>query len=262
MSFTFCSIRHLFPLLDGFSDHDLSRLRARSCEKRFQPEEVLMRAQSCSGVVLFLMEGRVKIIADGDDGVPTVVAFCNAGQVLGEINAYTGEGHSASVVAETACVAWCFSIENFLDCVATMPALNRNLLKIMAQRLSRMTKQVHVLATQHADTRIVFNLLAVADEELKAIQRRADETVVSKPPPQIIPTSATVPISIQDLASMSGCTREQTHRVLDAMKNEGIIERTHGKIRILDRDALKHFGKNREGGVNAENRLEELQNSL
>ena len=242
MHFT-CDELRRFELLTEMSDDDVEQLRARSCEKRFQPEEVLMHAQSCNGMVVFLVKGRVKIIADGDDGVPTVVAFCDEGQVLGEINAYTNEGHSASVVADEICVVWCFSIQTFLDCVATMPVLNRNLLKLMAQRLSRMTRQIQVLATKLADERIAFNLLIVAEEE--TAKPRADQTV---------------PISIGDLASMSGCTREQTHRVLDVMKNAGVIERTHGKIRILDREKLKHFGKNRGGGVNADQRIEGLRN--
>ncbi len=130
--------------------------------------------------------------------------------------------------------------------MATMPRLSLNVARLLALRMRKATQQLHLAATARTEERVAFNLFEIArlvgTPQCESVQRELAQHASCA-------QTTCLPVSIQDLASMSGCSREQLHRVLERMQTANIVERTHGRVRILDFDALKLFGKNVGGGI-------------
>lgn len=220
--------RRLFPVLTGLSDVEVNRLRGRMSERRYQAGDFLMRAGDCGQQVLFLAQGRIRVVMGDEESQSAVVAFRASGELLGEINALSEGGYSADVIAVQGCFAWSLSVDDFLECLSVMPRLSFNVARLLAMRMRQATQQLHTVVTAQTEKRIAFNLRFFFAQDAASRSNTLP---------------ACVPISMNDLASLSGCSREQLHRVLERMRKAGIIARTHGHVHVLDYEALKHFGK-------------------
>lgn len=225
--------RRLFPVFDGLIDADVQRLRGRMSERLYQAGDFLMHAGDCGQQVLFLAQGRIKVVTGDEESQSAIVAFRASGELLGEINALSEGGRSADVVAVQDCFAWSLSIDDFLECLSVMPRLSFNVAQLLAMRMRQATQQLHIVITAQTEKRIAFNLRSFFAQDAASRSNTLP---------------ACVPISMNDLASLSGCSREQLHRVLERMRKAGIVARTHGHVHILDYEALKHFGRNDAGG--------------
>lgn len=185
----------------------------------------MLRLEEHSGRVYVLLRGTVRISLQYPGHTSISLNLLGAGEVLGEVCAVDGLGHSASVVAVEEVQALHLPQKEFCHCIETMPELAHNMIRILTHRLRRVTGQLGALASLSVQQRIARQLLVFAD----------DYGIANNDGSTFIPLRLTQ----SDLASLVSATREQVNRDLVYYRERGYlsIEKSY-YFRIHNRPAL------------------------
>ncbi|GEM_PF-1339871 len=132
-------LRERSPLFEGMTDAQMVALRSISKERRYQPDEPIIREGGQTPFVYVLIDGVAKVTKTtllGDAEMQ--MAELGSGDVLGELQLVDPQPSSASVIAVTVVIA----LEMSLDALASSPVLPdlqpillRNVGRILALRL-------------------------------------------------------------------------------------------------------------------------------
>jgi CRP/FNR family transcriptional regulator len=212
--------RRLTPLQ---ANEIASRLQGRVLGAK---KMLFARGQTGSGVY-FLRRGLVKICVPSlgrEAGREAILNICGRGEVLGEMDAMSGNGHSANVITLDHSDFWWMPTACFRACVARYPELNASLNEILVERLQRLSAKDCAQATLTLEGRLARQMLLLARDH--GVQTR---TGVAMP----------VGLSQRDLAALVGSTREQINRILSSFRRRGLLRpNADGHLVIRDCEAL------------------------
>src|SRR3712207_6034551 len=82
-------------LFQGLSVDELAEIKSHLRPKAFPANASILSMAQKSGVVYFLQRGTIKILSEDRYGTRAILAIVGRGDVLGEISAVDGLGHSA-----------------------------------------------------------------------------------------------------------------------------------------------------------------------
>jgi CRP-like cAMP-binding protein len=176
--------------------------------------------QGSSGSVLYIITaGRVRIFTIGESGQEITISFLRAGDFLGEISLLDGQPRTASAVATSATRTLTLHRAAFLQTLETYPAIAASLLEVMATRLRQSNLHLERLSGLPAPTRVVRKLIDLATSYgmTDAASSRID-----------------LYLTQDDLASLSGTTRETVNRVLSNLRDQGLIRVERARVSLLD----------------------------
>lgn len=112
-------------------------------ERHLAAGETLFERGATSHSLFFLNEGRLSAQVEGPDGTPRTVAVFMPGAVVGEMGFYTGEGRSATVVADAASHLIVIASEDVERVAVEDPELladfHAAIARLLARRLGRTT---------------------------------------------------------------------------------------------------------------------------
>ncbi|APZ53043.1 Crp/Fnr family transcriptional regulator [Salipiger abyssi] len=201
-------------LLSGLPESDKAAF-LDSCTRRFCGERTTLLTQSEPTQGCYLIaRGRIEVSYIDDSGNLSIVHIAGPGEVLGEVE----------VLSETSCAASCISMPDttVLYCpaallfeYATKPELIRNIAAILHARLLRDNHQRSIEQFYTVDERLFQYLRQFSTPDDPEIQ-----------------------ISQAHLAALMGCSRQKVNRMLKALRDEGTINLSRGKIIICDRGRI------------------------
>lgn len=208
------------PLFVGLSPTELETLCGLFDECEVGPGTVLMEGGGHCGKVFIVIEGLVKITLEH----PHIkrcfhIAILGPGEVLGDLNALNGQGHTATVeTLETTRLLFLESAA-FVHLLETAPRLAVNYARGQAQRLGRITAQLQSIGTVDVPGRLARQLLYLA--HLRG---------------QPLPTGG-VKISINltqdDLAASICAGREQVQKLLQKWHGQGYVGQFKSGLFVL-----------------------------
>ncbi|MDF2441474.1 MAG: family transcriptional regulator, cyclic receptor protein [Abditibacteriota bacterium] len=218
-------------LFRGLTTGQLTMICGLLHRKSFATGTPILSMGQLGEAVYILVSGTVKICGERADGSDFVLAICGPGEVLGEMSALDGLGHSASVIALEPSVCLWINRPLFLDLLQTIPALSFNVTLNTMRRLRLATAHIQSLATQDVPGRVADRLLIFARE-------------YGEPMPNggtMIPFRLTQ----NDLADLIGASRERVNKALAFFKRQKYIaaDRSH-RITVHDRAALTQRTRN------------------
>ena len=173
----------------------------------------------------FVIHGSVKVTRLSKDGREVILAILSEGEFFGEMSLLDGDARSANVIALEDTKVFTLNRQDFLNVIKENPLIAIELLKVLGQRLRKSDRQITSLSLSDAEKRIALCVLRIADEQ-GTIQKG-------------LVTIIKMPIQ-QDIANMSGTSRETVSRTLKLFETEGFITRDLRKLIILD---YKKFGR-------------------
>jgi CRP-like cAMP-binding protein len=204
--------------LDGLLSPDLVQaLRLL----RHGPGELLIRANDPVRDLLFFVEGRAKVYNTMDNGQSLLASFYRPFDVLGEVELFASERYTLNVEAltETICLG--------LSVAAIKKAADRNCRLFMylcgrlgAKLADRVVAQ-SINLRYPVENRLASYLLAATDGE-----------------GWILGTD-----DLGELADFLGASYRQLARVVRDFRDEGILDRTRGRIRVLDSTKLEPLAR-------------------
>ncbi|MBV9470071.1 MAG: Crp/Fnr family transcriptional regulator, partial [Abitibacteriaceae bacterium] len=169
--------------------------------------------------VYILLKGTVKITVDGLDDKDVILAICGAGEVLGEVSALDGIGHSANVVTlETSKFFW-IDCASFRECLQTVPPLAYNLALLQARRLRRISLHAESLAMRDIYGRLAYQILAFANDYGTPVAQQTASKEGARPGDVLIP----VRLTQSDLAALVGASRVSVNKVLMSFRRSKFI---------------------------------------
>jgi len=206
------------------SEEQLGYISDQMIPKKYSSGQYFFLEDSQGEQCFFVIHGSVKVTRLSKEGREVILAILNEGEFFGEMSLLDGDSRSANVIALEDTKVFTLNRKDFLNVIKKYPNIAIELIKILAHRLRKSDRQITSLSLSDAEKRIALCILRIADEQ-GTIQRG-------------LVTIIKMPIQ-QDIANMSGTSRETVSRTLKLFEKEGFIDRDGRKLIIKD---YKKFG--------------------
>lgn len=217
------------PLFEGLSEEELQAIAGMTITRTFNKDNVIILAEEEGDALFVIKRGQVKVSIVSEDGREVILSLLREGDVVGELSILDGKPRSANVVATEESELIMLRRSDFLQLLFKVPRISVTLLEELASRLRKTDRKIEGLALLDVTSRISETLLGLASDS----GVETPDGIVLKDRP-----------THQQLANMSGTTRETVSRVLKRLENQGYIA-VKGRNMVILRE--EHWSK--EGGV-------------
>jgi CRP-like cAMP-binding protein len=197
-----------------------ARLAAQMVRQRHDKDDYLFFEGAPAQWLVFVAEGRVKMIKHSESGRETILATFGPGQIVGEVGVLVGEAYPATAQVLEPAVTYSLRRDAYADLVHAHPDLAWALIAELGRRLQRAHEQLRSFAVEKVERRVARVLLRLAN----TAGERLDAGAVR----------ITVPLSRQDVADMAGTVVETAIRTMSKFQKQGLIETREGHIVLLD----------------------------
>jgi CRP/FNR family transcriptional regulator/CRP/FNR family cyclic AMP-dependent transcriptional regulator len=217
-------------LFSELNEEQLGMIANLVIVKNFNRDETVVLEGDDSVQALYLIAtGSVQVYMTGIDGRETILSFLERGDFFGEMSLIDGEPRSASVRTVTDAKLLVIHRESFLSLIRKTPEIAMALMSELCKRLRKANKQIGSLSTMSVSGRVAGTLLNLMQE--RGVRIHTDNgnmvTVIHNRPTQ------------QQLADMSGTTRETVSRICSLLVRTNAIAMTGKDIVIFDEDMLQ-----------------------
>lgn len=207
-------------LLRGLTGEDCRAIASQCAWRRCAAGTLVIARDSASRDVLFIVDGRVRVVDTTGRGREVVYAEIAAGGQVGELAAIDGGPRSADVVAVTDCLVAALPAGSFRTLLARHPEVALRALERFARIVRLADRRITELSTLPALERICRELLRLARQQNGAL-------VVDELPTQEL------------IASITGTTRETVGKVMAQLAHSGLVRRRHQALHLLDIESIK-----------------------
>ena len=206
------------PLFEGLTDEDLEAINRVTITRSHGKESVIILAEEQGDALFIIKKGQVKVTIVSEDGREVILDLMGEGAVFGELALLDGKPRSANVVATQPTELIVLRRAEFQQLIYQVPKIAVSLLAELAMRLRKTDRKIEGLALLDVTSRISETLLQLANEQGK---ETGDGVVIANRPTH------------QQLANMSGTTRETVSRVIKRLESQGYISCKGRVITIL-----------------------------
>ena len=205
-------------LFDCLGDPEIEALAALTFSRTFDKGQLIILAEETGDTLFIIRGGQVKVSLIHEDGKEFILSLLGQGEVFGELSLLDDRPRSANVTAMVETELLMLRRSDFLDLVGRVPQIAVSLLEELASRLRRTDDQVEGLALLDVHHRVAKTLLRMAEDG----GHTSPEGILVRRRP-----------THQQLANMSGTTRETVTRALKQLQDEGYIRISGRQILIL-----------------------------
>jgi CRP/FNR family transcriptional regulator, cyclic AMP receptor protein len=199
-------------------------LRAAGVVRQFGRGIALFHERQAADRVFVLLVGTVKLISISEDGKEVLLALRGPGDLLGELGAVDGEPRSATAIALVAVEALVVPVADFSAFLEQRPKAALLILEMVVRRLRDADRKRVEFAAQDSMSRVAARIVEMCD-------RFGDERDGS--------IHLDLPISQEELAGWTGCSRDSVVKALQAMRGLGWLETDRRRITVHDLAALR-----------------------
>jgi len=205
--------------------NDQLALLARSVgTQTFERDETIFHQGSIGSTLYIIVDGQVRIYTVNEAGQEMTVRMLKTGEFFGELALLDGQPRSASVEAMCPTIALTLHRSTFLHIINVYPSIAASLLEAMGARLRLTTVYAEQMANLSASQRVVHQLC-----ELATCYGIADGGAIR----------IDLHLTQDNLASLSGTTRETVNRVLSNLRDQGLIRVERARVSVLKMQQLE-----------------------
>lgn len=214
------------PLLDLLDEADRRQVVTAAARRKFRKGDTLFHAGDPGDTLHMIVRGHVAIRLDTALGDTATLAVLGPGASFGEQAFLVPDGRrTASAVALDPVETLALHRDEFEALRARNPRVDRLLVAVLAEQVRRLTAQV--VDARHASVptrvaRVLRDLLAVWDHGQVPIE---------------------IPLTQDDVASLTGATRPTVNRALQGMATDGVIELARGRLLVHRPDTLQRLAR-------------------
>jgi CRP/FNR family transcriptional regulator len=211
------------PLFADLTDEELSMLAQGARPLMFPKGARVFEEGSPADCCFVLTAGKARVVLSGDGGAEILLGTVTPDSLVGEVALLDRSTRSASLVAVESSHLIRIAGEAF-ERTRSNIAFERKLVAHVVALLREANDQARAIATFPSVPRVVWCLSRIARREG---QREGKVMVVPNKPHQ-------------ELAEMSGCTRETIARAIGTLKERGCVSGDRRMLR-LDVDCLQRY---------------------
>jgi CRP/FNR family transcriptional regulator, cyclic AMP receptor protein len=215
------------PFLQQLSREDAEALTRRVRRRTVKPGTEIIRAGSAGDEAVFVLAGRVRLLAYGSDRREVVLAIRGPGELIGEMSALGAGRRTATAVAVDEVEAGFLPSSELFAFLHDHPDTAVLVIRMLIRRLGEATQDVVDLATQDSVGRLAKRLVDLSAEHGRAASGG---------------TEIELALTQDELARWTGATRETVSRALRLMRQLGWVATDRKTITVLDPAALRERG--------------------
>ncbi|MCL2101738.1 MAG: Crp/Fnr family transcriptional regulator [Fibromonadales bacterium] len=207
----------------GLNDAILSKFERIAMVQSFQSEETIMLGGDARRTVFFIAKGQARVFYDAKKSRNNLLNLLDAGDFFGEIQLFSENAKSSiSLKAESQCTVIIFKGKDFINEIKNYPELLLAFLRETTKKLNKAYAQIAALSMSTIKKRIKSCIMLFMEERgIKILRKGKAITVLKNRPTQ------------QQMAEMSGTTRETVNRELANLEKNGYIEMDGGDLVLL-----------------------------
>ncbi|MBE0427538.1 MAG: Crp/Fnr family transcriptional regulator [Nitrospirae bacterium] len=195
-------------LFHSLTDEELRQISDRIVIKRFDRNEIILYEEDTAEYMYIILEGKVKVIQTTEDGKEIFLSIHQSDEFFGEMSLIDGRTSPATVIATENSTIAIISKKDFYSSINAHSKLLHNLLLILCSRLRESWEKIQLLNLKNASQRIKILLIMLSD-------KYGDKTSEG--------ITLNIKLTHQEMADMTGMTRETVTRVIDRWQKDGEI---------------------------------------
>ncbi|MFA5073587.1 MAG: Crp/Fnr family transcriptional regulator [Nitrospirota bacterium] len=205
-------------LFSSLTLQELSEIQKSMVIKRVKKNEVILHEENANDFMYIILEGDVKVIQTTERGKEILVTMHHQHDSFGELSLIDRKTAPATVFAVRNSIIAILSRRDFYSLLHTYSKMLDNLLRLLCTRLRDSLKRIQMLNFNNASQRIKMLFLMLSENY-------GEDTVRG--------TLLKIKLIHQDIADMTGLTRETVTRVLDKWQKSGEIQIQKNKFILL-----------------------------
>jgi CRP/FNR family transcriptional regulator, anaerobic regulatory protein len=220
-----CGMRELcLPV--GFNNDEMRQFDAVVTHRtRLQKYESLYAPGDPFRALYAIQLGSLKTVVASEDGRKQIAGYHMPGEIIG-FDGIANDAHRAGAIALQDAELCALPFTDIEHLARTMPALQRNLHRIMSREITRDHVAMLMLGSMRAEERVAAFLLNLADR----YQRLGYS-----------PTEYVLRMSREEIGSFIGLKLETVSRLLSRFHQEGYIHVQGRTVKLLNPGALKRI---------------------
>jgi CRP/FNR family transcriptional regulator, cyclic AMP receptor protein len=214
-------------IFEGLTDAVLAELDDRfATVASFRKGELIYSPYDPGEAIYLVQEGRVRLYRSAADGRQLSLAMVDDGMAFGQLSVLGADTHDAYAEAMKDCIVRVVRVVDLERAVSEHPRLAVNLLRALAQRLHEAEDQLESLAFRGVSSRLAAKLLDLMDRYGRVTPDgiRIDERFTHL-----------------QLAEMIGTSRETLTKVINELREAGLIDVRDRMVWVLDGDGLERL---------------------
>jgi CRP/FNR family transcriptional regulator len=216
-------------LFSSLSDAELSEVVKRTAIKEYKKNSVILHDVDTNEFMYMVLSGKVKVTRSTEEGKETILALHGAGEFFGEMTLIDGKTTRATVSAMEDSLIVLISKKDFTSLLTKQENFLNELLLILCSRLRDSWSRIEMLNLNNAAQRIKMLLLIFSEES----GTKTSEGV-----------TLDMRLTHQNIADMTGLTRETVSRVLEKWQRQKAIDIGENRRIRLNPGFLKKDFKN------------------
>jgi CRP/FNR family transcriptional regulator, cyclic AMP receptor protein len=215
-------------LFEGLNAAAVAELGGRFGHVTFHKGELIYSPYDRGEAVYLVADGRVRLYRSAPDGRQLTLAIMDDGMAFGQLAVLDTPNHDAYAEAMTECMLRVVRVADLERAVAEHPQMAVNLLRTLAQRLHEAEDQIESLAFRGVPARLAGKLLELMERYGRVTRDgiRIDERFTH-----------------MQLAEMIGTSRETLTKVINELREAGLIDIRERMVWVLDVGALERLKK-------------------
>ncbi len=214
-----------FPMFEGVGEAELEELASLALCHEYPKNNILSYRGDPAGPVCLVLDGRVKIILNNEEGREVIVALLGPGGIFGLTSALDGHDQlGTAITTEERTTMARFNGEAFLGWTRRFPAAQDALVRELTRRVRELNQKIGAHALMSTRERLLDTLLEIAGAEGES--EPGDETITFTRPTH------------QELANRIGTSREVVSRLLAELRDSDLLEADEGRVIRVPLSAL------------------------
>ncbi len=205
----------LFTLL---TSDELHEIRDKIVIKNYKKNETILHEEHTNAFMYMILDGEVKVVQTTDAGKEIIITMHQTGDFFGELSLIDGKTAPAAIRATKNSTTAIISKKDFYALLLSQNKVLESLLQIFCSRLRESIKKIQLLNFNNAAQRVKMLFLMLSESH----GEKCDGGTILK-----------MKLIHQDIADMTGLTRETVTRVLDKWKKGGEIKMQKNKWILL-----------------------------
>ncbi len=210
-------------LFSSLTADELRKIEEKIIIKNYKKNQNILRAEYTSEYMYMILDGEAKVVQATEKGKEILLSMHRSGDFFGELSLIDGKTVPADVFATRNSTIAIIAKREFFSILFGQPKVLDNLLRLLCSRIREALKKIQLLNFNNAAQRIKMLFLMLSDNFGETTK---DGTVLN------------VKLIHQDIADMTGLTRETVTRILDKWQKAGEIRILENR-RILLRPAFE-----------------------
>lgn len=202
-------------LFHSLTDNELFDISPKVMLKEFKKNYIILHEQDTNAFMYIVVQGKVKIYQITEEGKEMILSVHSTGEFFGELSLIDGKTDPATVAAMEPSLIAVISRDDFYSLLYSQKKILENLLELLCSRLRESWKKIQMLNFNDASQRIKMLLIMLAEDHGEKTQEG---------------TTLRIKLIHQNIADMTGLTRETVTRVLDKWKKNSEITVTKDKF--------------------------------